>query len=73
MGRGLAAQGSAYCGRSGDKCSVTSRTPALGEWEGLLGAGLRFPWMLWTEGQELEQMAPSLSPAGGLHRARGKR
>ena len=53
-------------------CSVTSYTPALVEWEGLLGAGLGFPWVLWTKGQELEQMAPALSPAGGLYRAWGR-
>lgn len=64
MSRGLTAQGSLYCGCSGDKC------PALRKTQGLLGAGGP-DWTLWTEGPEPEHVASALSPAGGLHRAWG--
>lgn len=57
MGRGLATKGSLFC-EVQDKCApVTSHTPALVEWEGLLGAGLGFSWVLWIKGQEPKQMA----------------
>lgn len=70
LSRGLTAQGSLYCGCSGHKYSVTSHVPALGEWEGLLGAGLCPPWTLWTGGPE-QVTSSALSPAGGLRRAWG--
>lgn len=69
--RGLTAQGSLYCGCSGHKCPVTGHIPASGKWEGLLGAGLRPPWTLCTEGPEPEQATSALGPAGGLHGAWG--
>lgn len=69
--RGLTAQGSLYCGCSAHKCPVTGHIPALGKWEGLLGAGLRPPWTLCTEGPEPEQATSALGPAGGLYGAWG--
>lgn len=63
MSKGLTAQGSLYCGCSGDKC------PALQKRQGLWG--LVGQTTLWTEGPEPEHVTPTLSPAGGLHRAWG--